>query len=103
MEEQFEDLATRLITTNGEVERGKMMSSPGLLFGGKVFAFFWNDRMVYKLGKAFDPKANGIEQWEYLQPFRNKGPMKGWYVIADTDHWERLALEALQHVKKELG
>ena len=81
---------------------GKMMSSPGIQKKGKVFAFFWKDKMVFKLGKDFDISDKfGIMDFEYLNPFKNKPPMKGWYVVNENHirHWKALADVASDQMK----
>ena len=40
-EEVFEHLADRMANDLEGVDRGKMMSSPGIRYKGKVIAFFW--------------------------------------------------------------
>ncbi|MCB0661293.1 MAG: hypothetical protein KDC24_01030 [Saprospiraceae bacterium] len=84
-----------------QVAPGKMMSSPALQYKGKVFAFFYQDKMCFKLGKSFQPEDSGINEWQHLSPFKNKPPMTAWFVIdpVHSDQWENLsqmALEAMQ-------
>lgn len=84
-----------------DIEAGKMMSSPALQHRGKVFAFFYNDAMTFKLGKHFDPERFGLSHWEYLSPFKNKGPMKNWIVVASEEqaHWPLLTEMALAYIR----
>lgn len=83
---------------------GKMMSSEGITYKTKVFAFYYKDAMVFKLGKGYDPSTIGIEEWEWLNPFKKKPPLKGWFIIKDAyqDRWTELAGIALEQIKKEL-
>lgn len=93
----FDRITDRLRRTQRGVTPGPMMSSPGLRLNGKVFAFFYNDQMVFRLGKEFDPGAAGLRDWKPLNPFKNKPPLPGWYVIAYSEQarWNDLADRAL--------
>lgn len=104
-EQQFEDIAERMVLQDITVSRGKMMSSPGIQYKGKNFTFFWDDTMLFKLGKAFDPDAAGLEDWEYLSPFKTKAPMKAWFRVpaAEAEKWAPLAEQALAAMKEQLG
>ena len=103
-EKTFETIADEISRRHDHVERGKMMSSPGIKYKDKVFAFFWKDAMVFKLGKNFDPDSVGLEEWEHLNPFKNKGPMRAWYVVPEMqrDHWLELTRLALEYIKTEV-
>ena len=83
-----------------EVSEGTMMSSMGLQYKGKNFAFIWKERMVFRLGRDFDPSSEGIHKFELLNPFVNKPPMKDWFVIDATssDKWPLLAQIAYQKI-----
>ena len=96
----FEHLVARFTQEVGIAE-GKMMSSPALKCKGKVFAFFHNESMTFKLGKDYRPEEEGIGQWNYLSPFKNKPPMKAWFSLpyAEKEHWERLARQAKENMK----
>ncbi len=99
----YNSIVDNLCAENG-VSSGKMMSSPGICFKGKVFAFFWNEKMTFRLGKNFALEEKfGISEFEFLNPFKNKPPMKGWYVI-DEKHvkkWPEIAQEALTQMKSK--
>ena len=103
--ELFNDIAERMSLMHEGVGRGKMMSSPGIQYKGKNFAFFWDDKMVFRIGKGFDPGEMGVKDWAYLNPFKNRPPMKGWYDIpaGEMDHWPDLAERAHAAIKAELG
>ncbi len=98
------DLVTAEMLVYEHVDPGKMMNCDGIRYKSKVFAFYWKDQMIFRLGKGYDPATRGITEWEWLNPFKNKPPMKGWYVIpvAYAEHWGDLADLALQVMKKEL-
>ena len=100
-EHLFEELATQLSAAHPDVERGKMMSSPGIKCKGKVFAFFDDDSMCFRLGKTFDADAFGIQTVRWLNPFKNKPPMKAWFIIeaGESDLWPKLAEEALMFTR----
>lgn len=95
-EEHFEFVCNTL-TSNHGVERGNMMSSPGLKYGKKVFAFLHNGKMGFRLGPNFDPDKWGLKNPEPLSPFKTKPPLKGWFLVdqKEMDFWEPLADLAL--------
>lgn len=86
------------------IEMGKMMSCNGLTYKGKVFCFEYNNQMVFKLGKGYDIEALGITEYEYLNPFKNKGPMLAWFIIEAIYEvkYEQLARLALNDMKANL-
>ncbi len=94
---EFERIVAQLTETESEVHLGKMMSAPGLKFKDKVFAFHAKDGMGFRLGPDFDPVAQRLKDGAPLNPFKTKGPLKGWYVVnpAGSDQWEGLAARAL--------
>lgn len=86
------------------VEMGKMMSCPGVTYKGKVFCFEYKDKIVFKLGKAYDMNAHGILEYEYLNPFKKKGPMLAWFVIERVyeNKFEELSFIALNEMKQNI-
>lgn len=101
--ETFEQIVDRLGQEEG-VTPGRMMSSPGIKYKNKVFAFYWNQEMTFKLGKDFQPETFQLKSYQWLSPFKNKPPMKAWFQIPYTEHekWEGLAHHALEQIRKEL-
>ncbi|MDN5203836.1 hypothetical protein QQ008_20765 [Fulvivirgaceae bacterium BMA10] len=99
---RFEQIGERMISQFENVQWGKMMSSPAIVYNKKVFAFYYDDGMTFRLGADFDLEGNGIHDYQLLNPFKNKGPLKGWFVIHDTqmDQWESLAKSAYELIKK---
>ncbi|MEM9078505.1 MAG: hypothetical protein AAGC43_15795 [Bacteroidota bacterium] len=84
------------------VTEGKMMSSPAIHFNKKVFAFFSKkNKMVFKLGTTLT-SISGAELVEF-NPFKNKGPLTGWYEADYVDHaiWEELTEMALRLARKK--
>jgi hypothetical protein len=100
-EEFFEKIAKKLCKKK-EITIGKMMSTTGLKYKNKVFAFYYNKRMVFRLGKEFDIDKENLKDWKYLSPFKKKAPMKGWFDVgfSDKERWEDLALKALGMIKR---
>lgn len=45
------------------ISPGKMMSCEGITYKTKVFAFYYKNAMVFKLGKGYDPNTIGIDEW----------------------------------------
>lgn len=101
----FNTITDNLSTSYNEVSSGKMMSSPGIKYKTKVFAFYFGNQMVFRLGKSFDPESEGITQFSYLSPFKNKPPLKGWLEVPFIYHrkWPDLAEQALEKIKSEIG
>ena len=91
------DRLSALMSTQDGVEPGKMMSSDAIRYRNKVFAFFHQDMMTFKLGADFDPMDMGLEEWYPLSPFKSKPPLKAWFMIPEKymDQWPRLAEMAL--------
>lgn len=101
-ESVFKEIADRLESEVSGVTHGSMMKAPGLKYNNKVFTFWHEEAMCFKLGKTFDPEAHGISHWTYLSPFKNKPPMKAWvYLSADyRDRWPEFAEMALEMMQK---
>lgn len=101
-EAKFESICDDLTTRYDGVARGKMMSSPGLKFGGKVFTFFHNDRMVFKLEEGYDIEAHGVVNHSLLNPFKTKPPLRAWFEAPSSEmrFWEDLAEQALRFASK---
>lgn len=91
-QEYFQQLRDKFLQQNLNAEEGNMMRAPALSYKGKVFAFFSKDnKMVFKLGKGFDQKNDTIPIREF-NPFKNKGPLSGWFEVEYTYHQEWKAL-----------
>ncbi len=93
----FNSISSRFCEANKGVHLGKMMSSPGLKFNNKVFAFYHKETMGFRLGTTFDPISFGLKNVKPLSPFKTKPPLKGWYVIEKEESviWDNLAGLAL--------
>lgn len=95
----YERVFARIIESETDVERGVMMRDPALKSGGKVFTFYYSakDAMCFRLGEDYDMSSAGISDFSYLSPFKNKPPMRGWYVVdsAQAESWDDLAKLAL--------
>ena len=96
-------IAEKLAAESPSVTTGKMMSSPGIRYKNKVFAFFYKAGMVFRLGRDFDPKAVGIHDYRLLSPFKTKPPLVDWFEIssAHMQQWEELARLALQRMREQ--
>lgn len=103
-EKRYLEIANRLEEEHAHVSQGKMMSAPGIKYKNKVFAFFYQEKMTFKLGKNFDINAQGITNYTFLSPFKNKPPMKAWFQITyeDEECWDALAYIALEKMKEVL-
>jgi hypothetical protein len=100
----FKNIAKKLAREHQDVSSGKMMSSPGIKYKNKVFAFYHNKEMIFKLGKQFDPESLGIKNYQLLNPFKNKSPMTGWFQIPFeySEKWVKLARRALHLMADEM-
>lgn len=99
-EKKFEFIADEFTSMFDEVTRGKMMRSPGIKSNNKVFAFYHEEAMIFKLGKRTDSFLVQYPEASYLNPFKQKPPMKGWLVVPSkyAGDWRTLAKEALARV-----
>lgn len=93
----FDQIVDEFVAADIGVVVGKMMSSPGLKINNKVFAFYHQQTMGFRLGKTFDPDAFGSNTARFLSPFKNKPPMKAWFIVdaEEKELWQPLAHEAL--------
>lgn len=100
-QDHFETIANELSSSQSGVSLGKMMSSPGLKFQDKVFAFYHNNEMGFRLGPNFDPEKHGLKYAKPLSPFKTKPPLKGWFIIETPEQqsWNELANMALEYTK----
>ncbi|MBU0558582.1 MAG: hypothetical protein KJ799_15435 [Bacteroidetes bacterium] len=98
----FNKIADTLTASDFDIVLGKMMSSPGLQYKKKVFAFYYKEMMVFKLGKDYNPGKNGIDDYSLLSPFKNKAPLVGCFEIPEkySSKWNSLAIIALNKMKK---
>jgi hypothetical protein len=104
-EEHFKSISNLLSHEHVHVSQGKMMSSDGIRYREKFFAFFHRNEMVFKLGRETEPSELGVKDYSILSPFKKRPPMKDWFQIpySESDKWEMLARRALQRMKSELG
>ncbi len=101
----FDDITAKLCQINRNIGDGNMMSSPGIKYKNKVFAFYHDRAMIFRLGKGFDIESEGVNTYEFLNPFKNKPPMKGWFVVPVTeiDNWQKLAEIAMNNMWMKFG
>lgn len=79
------------------------MSSDAILYNNNVFAFFSRkNKMVFKLGKSFDPVEQAFEI-NVFNPFKKRGPLNGWFEvpITEKEQWWILTEKALELIKLE--
>jgi len=103
-EELFEKITSKLSKKYRLVKIGKMMSSPGISYKKKFFAFYYKQEITLRLGKDFVPETYGIKKWKYLSPFKNKSAMKNWFQLpySEKKNWEKLATHAMNNLEDEL-
>ena len=97
LEAHFMALVNKFSSSDPDIILGKMMSSPGLKYRDKVFAFFHKEEMGFRLGPGFDPVKFGLLQARPLSPFKTKPPLKGWFIVGAEEQrfWETLTIMAL--------
>jgi len=97
----LDEIYLHMKTIDEKVEMGKMMSCDGITYEGKVFCFEYKDKMVFKLGKDYDIESHGIKSYNFLNPFKKKGPMKAWFELNldQNKHFLKLAQVALEVMK----
>ena len=100
-ETQFMTLVDKFSSSDPDVILGKMMSAPALKHKEKVFAFYHNGEMGFRLGPKFDAQKFGIVDTRPLSPFKTKPPLKGWFIISEVERrfWEILTERALEFTK----
>ena len=103
-EELFNKIAAKLSKKYRLVKIGKMMSAPGISYKKKFFAFYYKNEITLRLGKDFEPENHGINKWKYLNPFKNKAPMKNWFRLpySEKKNWEKLAIQAMDSLSEEI-
>ncbi|MTI38827.1 hypothetical protein [Fulvivirga lutimaris] len=102
--ELFNNIREQFCLSDSRIKEGKMMSSEAITYDGKVFAFFSRkQKMVFKLGKDFDPDKAG-KDIAVFNPFTNRPPLNGWFEIPFTEKelWTTMTENALQKLKAEI-
>lgn len=102
--EFFDEIRMELSAGDEHIKPGKMMSSEAITYNKKVFAFFSRKKkMVFKLGKDFNPDNFGIEI-SVFNPFNKRAPLNGWFEVPFTEKsmWKPLTKKALENLKREL-
>jgi hypothetical protein len=98
--ERFITIADDLAASHEDVHRTKMFGAPCIKVKGKAFAAFSQGRMVYKLRGDAHAEALALPGAALFDPSGQGHPMREWVTlpIAEADHWERLAEDALAYV-----
>jgi hypothetical protein len=102
---QFQMIAEKLAAEHPFVTTGKMMSSPGIRYQDKFFAFYYHELIVFRLGRTFEPTSMGIYDFQLLAPFKTKPPLIDWFEVAPThiQQWETLARMAFERMRMSKG
>ena len=100
-EAKFNSIVEKFTSLDSQIYPDKMMSSPGLKFRDKVFLFYHKETIGFRLGSDFDPEKMGVKNALPLSPFKKKPPLKGWYIIeqSESDTWDHLSEIALEFTK----
>ena len=100
-ESTFEAIKGAMIASHEGVFEGRMMRSPAITVHEKVFAFLSRKgKMVFKLGDDFIPEDHDIRPFN---PFKTKGPLRGWYEVDLTTEgrWKEFAERSMKIVRDE--
>ncbi|MBO0320952.1 hypothetical protein J0X14_01485 [Muricauda sp. CAU 1633] len=101
--EKFSEIRQLFCMKYADVTEGKMMSSEAIHYKNKVFVFFSRKKkMVFKLGKGYPMETIQVPLAEF-NPFKNKGPLAGWYEVdfEHHDQWETLTQLALNLIQNK--
>jgi len=71
----FFKIVDEMVDEHDSVNLGKMMSSPALRYKSRIFAFYYNNEMIFRLGKEFNLETFRLREYSILNPFKNKAPM----------------------------
>ncbi len=98
---QYNSIVQMLTRQYPQVKMGKMMSSEAVKVNDKVFAFYHKGSMGFRLGANFDTQKFGVLSAKPLSPFKTKPPLKGWYMVFETEsnQWEILAQMAFEYTQ----
>ncbi|HZD34854.1 MAG TPA: hypothetical protein VE130_06585 [Nitrososphaeraceae archaeon] len=99
----FLKIGEEMAAKYSSVSFGKMMSSPALRYKSRVFAFYHNNEMIFRLGREFSPKIFNLKKCFVLNPFKNKAPMYSWFQVpfVENKKWKKLAEYALKKLMEE--
>ena len=99
----FHELREQVIAAHDGAHAGTMMGLTGIQYNKKNFTFYYRKGVAFRTGRDFEPESEGIHDYDLLNPFKNKPPLKDWFVmgVAYQDKWPLLVEIALQKIKKE--
>jgi hypothetical protein len=99
----FLRIQKEMVAEYASVNPGKMMSSPAIRYKTKVFAFYHNNEMIFRMGKDFDPSTFKLKKYSILNPFKKKAPLYGWFQvpISEGKIWKKLAIYAYDKIVEE--
>lgn len=86
------------------VVSGQMFGKPCLKIGKKAFAAYYQDEIVFKLGRVeinlIKEKYLGSVNWD---PSGKNRAMKDWLQIPEefSDNWMQLAIQAMENVEEK--
>jgi len=96
-ETQFHTICTALT----DAEKGQLFGKPCYKIGGKAFACFFEDCMVFKLSDDAHSNALARDGAQLFDPSKKGRPMKEWVQVPFdyADQWGNWANSALAYVK----
>lgn len=95
----FEKILIDLTSRYQDVSIGRMMSASAIQYQSKIFCFFKDEKMVFKIGRETDLKKEyQIDSYDLFSPFDSKPPMQDWFIVSKEfqSRWHILAGQSLQ-------
>jgi hypothetical protein len=86
-------------------EESQMFGKPCFKVNGKAFMSFFDNEMVFKLGGHAHRDALSHDGSRLFDPSKKGRPMKEWIQVpgAYSERWPKMALDAMEYVKKVKG
>ncbi len=99
---RYQAIGAALAGADSPVTLSKAFGMPCLKLNGKVFAGFWRDEMVFKLGGEQHRAALDLPGASVFEPMAGR-PMKAWVQVpyAHQAAWPELAEQALRTLAAE--
>src|SRR5262249_14858535 len=92
------------LTSSSPAERGVMFGMPCLKRSGRMFAGFYRDAMVFKLGEPQHGEALALSGARPFDPSGRGRRMKEWFEVPPehASRWPELADHALRYIAESV-
>lgn len=102
MNSEYENYLNAAKSVSGSVE-SQMFGKPCFKINNKAFVSFFENCMVFKLGKNQHSKALSLEGSKLFDPSGKGRPMKEWVQVESHHYlWNELAKSAADYVQESL-